>query len=155
MSQVSQSQNSFPLEQITLTSSFFHTLFLPTLSLSGVAAGPGVEKLSTGDYLFIYNIDTGFPYHPSYLGRCAVGWAILDSHDPSIIISRAPVPLLTSTYLWETCGGESGKGPWPLCQEPEVVFATGLKPLGNDEFLVIYGGADSVVGVAQVAVTVL
>jgi predicted GH43/DUF377 family glycosyl hydrolase len=122
---------------------------------SGVAAGPGVERLSTGDYLFIYNIDTGFPYHPSYLGRCAVGWSILDGNDPSIIISRASAPLLTSTYYWETCGGESGKGPWPMCQEPLVVFATGLKPLGNDQFLIIYGAADSVVGVAQVEVTMM
>jgi len=120
---------------------------------SGVAAGPGVERLSSGDYLFIYNIDTGFPYHPSYLGRCAVGWAILDGDDPSIVIARASAPLLTSTYPWETCGGEGGKGPWPKCQEPLVVFSTGMKPLGNDRFLIIYGAADSVVGVAQIAVS--
>ena len=28
---------------------------------AGVAAGPQPERLSTGDYLYIYNIDTGFP----------------------------------------------------------------------------------------------
>eukprot|EP01052_Picozoa_sp_SAG31_P035446 SAG31_NODE_4279_length_3383_cov_4.832521_3_plen_110_part_00 len=46
----------------------------------GVAAGPQPERLSNGDYLYVYNIDTGFPYHPSYLGRCAIGWAILVTH---------------------------------------------------------------------------
>ena len=35
--------------------------------------------------------------------------------------------------------GEAGKGPYPKCQEPEVVFATGMKPLGGDTFLVVYG----------------
>ena len=32
-----------------------------------VAAGPQPERLSTGDYLMIYNIDTGFPYVLSLL----------------------------------------------------------------------------------------
>ena len=27
-------------------------------------------------------------YHPSYLGRCAIGWAILDKDDPTKIIAR-------------------------------------------------------------------
>ena len=119
----------------------------------GVASGPQVERLSTGDYLFLYNIDTGFPYKPNPLGRCSVGWAILDGADPSRVIARAPAPLLTPVLPWETCGGEGGKGAYPKCQEPEVVFATGMKPLGGDEFLVVYGAADSVVGVARVAVT--
>jgi predicted GH43/DUF377 family glycosyl hydrolase len=118
-----------------------------------VAAGPQPERLSSGDYLLLYNIDTGFPYKPSPLGRCAVGWAILDGANPARIVARAAGPLLTPVIAWETCGGEGGKGPWPKCQEPEVVFSTGMKPLGNDEFLILYGGADSVVGVARVAVT--
>ena len=35
-----------------------------------------------------------------------------------------------------------------------VVFATGLRPIGGDEFLVIYGGADTVVGAARILVNV-
>ena len=31
-----------------------------------------------------------------------------------------------------------------------MVFLEGAKPLGNDEFLVFYGGADSVIGVGKV-----
>lgn len=118
---------------------------------SGVASGPQPERLSSGDYLMLYNIDTGFPLKPGPLGRCSVGWAVLDGADPSRIVARAAAPLLTPVAPWETCVAQ-GKGPWPKCQEPEVVFATGMKPLGNDMFLVIYGGADSVVGVATIAV---
>ena len=119
----------------------------------GVASGAQPSRLSTGDLLFLYNIDTGFPLKPGPLGRCSVGWAILDGSDPSKIIARADTPLLTPVIAWETCGGEGGKGPYPKCQEPEVVFTTGMKPLGGDEFLILYGAADSVVGAAKVAVT--
>ena len=31
-------------------------------------SGPQPERLSNGDYLFIYNIDTGFPYKANPLG---------------------------------------------------------------------------------------
>ena len=115
-------------------------------------------------------------YHPSYLGRCAIGWAILDKDDPTKIIARehsrltlsesfAPrlirIALLTAgstdalmvaTLPFETCGGEKNKGP--SCQEPLVLFSTGVKPLGNDEFYVIYGSADTDVGVARIKVNV-
>ena len=115
-------------------------------------------------------------YHPSYLGRCAIGWAILDKDDPTKIIARehsrlaltesfAPglirIALLTAgstdalmvaTLPFETCGGEKNKGP--NCQEPLVLFSTGMKPLGNDEFYVIYGSADTDVGVARIKVNV-
>jgi predicted GH43/DUF377 family glycosyl hydrolase len=59
--------------------------------------------------------------------------------------------LLVPEFPWETCA-EEGKGY--LCQEPMVAFATGMKPLGGDEFLVVYGGADTDVGVARIAVHV-
>ena len=35
-----------------------------------------------------------------------------------------------------------------------VVFSTGMKPLGNDEFYVLYGAADTDVGVAKIKVDV-
>jgi predicted GH43/DUF377 family glycosyl hydrolase len=35
-----------------------------------------------------------------------------------------------------------------------VVFSTGMKPLGNDEFLVFYGAADTDVGVSKIKVDV-
>ena len=35
-----------------------------------------------------------------------------------------------------------------------MLFSTGMKPLGNDEFYVIYGSADTDVGVARIKVNV-
>lgn len=121
---------------------------------SGIAAGPQPERLSqTGDYLLIYNIDTGYPYHPSPLGRCAIGWAILDGEDPTKIVARSRKPLLIATRPWETCPQQEGRHD-PNCQVPMVVFASGLKPLPNNEFLVVYGGADTVVGISKIKVTI-
>jgi predicted GH43/DUF377 family glycosyl hydrolase len=43
---------------------------------------------------------------------------------------------------WERTGC-AGNNQTDTCQTPNVIFATGLKPLGNDPFLVIYGAGDS------------
>ena len=125
----------------------------------GVAVGPQPEKLINGDYLLIYNIDTGWPYKPNPLGRCAIGWALLDKDDPTTIVARSNKPLLVATQPWETCQeGISNNNQTTKrtttkdCNVPMVVFATGLKPLGNDTFFVIYGGADSVVMVSKIKV---
>ena len=117
----------------------------------GIAAGPQPERLSSGDWLLLYNIDTGFPYKTNPLGRCAVGWAVLDGADPTRVVARAASVLLVPELPYETCTA-SGQGA--TCQQPMVVFATGLRPLGGDEFLVVYGGADTVVGVARIFVNV-
>ena len=127
----------------------------------GVAAGPQPERLSSGDYLYIYNIDTGWPYQPNPLGRCSVGWAILDGHDPTIIVARAQEPLLVPQLAWEVCP----EGRSDTCQVPAVVFSTGIKPIKKDsyfrndnnvviedDFYLIYGGADSNVGISKIKV---
>jgi predicted GH43/DUF377 family glycosyl hydrolase len=101
--------------------------------------GPQPERLSTGDWLYIYNIDTRQYTLP--LGRCAVGWAILDRNDPSVIVARSDRPLLAAELPFETSG-----------QTPLVVFADGLIALGDDEFIVTYGAADSDVGAAKIKV---
>ena len=119
---------------------------------AGVAVGAQPERLSSGDYLYIYNIDTGFPYRPNWLGRCAIGWAILDKNDPSTIIARSEAPLLTASLPWEACDNKTRGNA--TCQQPMVVFSTGMKPLGGDEFLVLYGAADSDVGVAKIKVNI-
>ena len=117
----------------------------------GVAPGPQPERLSSGDFLMIYNTDTGFPYRPNPLGRCSAGWAILDGADPTLVVARSSGALLVPELPYETCAS-SGQGE--SCQQPMVVFVTGLRPLGGDEFLVIYGGADTVVGVSRIFVNV-
>lgn len=66
----------------------------------GVVAGPQLERLSNGDWLYIYNID-----RRSYtLPLCAVGWAILDKDDPSTIVARSDEPLLASILPFELKG---------------------------------------------------
>ena len=117
----------------------------------GVALGPQPELLTSGDYLLIYNVDTGFPYRPNPIGRCAIGWAVLDGSRPTNTVSRSNAPLIIPTRPWETCEASNSRKS-ETCNVPQVVFATGLKPLGNDTFLLFYGGADSVVGVSKIQV---
>jgi predicted GH43/DUF377 family glycosyl hydrolase len=54
---------------------------------------------------------------------------------------------LTPELAWET-----GTAP-SLGFVPRVVFLEAAKPMGDDKFMVFYGGADSVVGTAIVTVT--
>jgi len=106
-----------------------------------VESGPPPLKLSTGDYIFFYNsADKDITYHPA--------WVILDKDDPSKILQRASVPLLTPTLAWET-----GVAPF-TCNVANVIFLEAAYPLGNDKFMVFYGGADAVVGSAVVTVVV-
>jgi predicted GH43/DUF377 family glycosyl hydrolase len=113
----------------------------------GAIAGPQPERLSSGDYLFVYNIDTeagGKGNNIKPLGRCTIGWAVLKGSDPRQVVARSPTALVTPTMPWETteCDGKNESDPKGTCQTPDVIFATGLKPLGGDAFLVIYGGGD-------------
>ena len=81
----------------------------------------------------------------------------MNGTDPTQIVARADKPLLIPELEWETCSHGRDN-----CQVPMVVFSTGLKPIRRgvqkadgtiDEFYVIYGGADSDVGLAQIQVT--
>ena len=86
------------------------------------------------------------------VAAAAIGWAILDKNDPTKIVARSTDALLISELPYETCGGEKNKGR--ACQEPLVMFSTGLKPLGNDEFYILYGSADTSVGMTKIKVNV-
>jgi predicted GH43/DUF377 family glycosyl hydrolase len=86
----------------------------------------------------------------NYLGRCTIGWAILNGSDPSLVVARSATALAAPTMPWEAtaCRGQGGtlNNSTETCQTPYVIFATGLKPMGNDTFMVIYGGGDSDTG---------
>eukprot|EP01052_Picozoa_sp_SAG31_P035447 SAG31_NODE_4279_length_3383_cov_4.832521_4_plen_93_part_00 len=82
----------------------------------------------------------------------AVSLATKDKHNPTKIVARSTDALLISELPFETCGGEQNKGR--VCQEPLVMFSTGMKPLGNDEFYVLYGAADTSVGMAKIKVNI-
>jgi predicted GH43/DUF377 family glycosyl hydrolase len=106
----------------------------------GAIAGPQPERLSSGDFLFVYNIDTeaaGKGNDTRPLGRCTVGWAVLNGSDPSQVVARSPTAITTPSKPWDTTGCAANEPG--TCQTPDVIFATGLKPLGHDSFLIIYG----------------
>jgi predicted GH43/DUF377 family glycosyl hydrolase len=58
-------------------------------------------KLSSGDYLFLYNsASLGWPEDRNS-SSYNVGWLILNGTDPTHIIARSDVPLLSPKYNWE------------------------------------------------------
>ena len=114
---------------------------------SGVGAGPQALPLSTGDWLYVYNVDL-WTYQPP-LGRCATGWVILDRDDPTRVLARSPGPLMTAVLPWEECLVENY-----TCQVTRVVWAEGLRAVGDDTFDIIYGGGDTNTGIARIQVTV-
>ena len=111
-----------------------------------VEAGPPPLKLDDGNYLFFYNsARDGYPSpKEGYSLQYNVGWLILDGKDPSKILQRAEVPLLTPELSWEVAATAD------LGLTPRVVFLEAAKPLGKNRYLVFYGGADTVIGSAIV-----
>jgi predicted GH43/DUF377 family glycosyl hydrolase len=73
---------------------------------------------------------------------------ILDGSDPLKILARADRPLLRSELAFETVGSKE----YPT-QTPWVIFTDGIQPVGQDEFIVYYGGGDTSVGAAKIRVT--
>jgi len=117
-----------------------------------VEGGPPPLKLSNGNYLYLYNsARSGFnSSKPGYNFQYNIGFCILDGTDPTKIIQRSNVPILTPTLPWET--GHSTTG---LKLTPNVVFVQSMIPLSKkDTFLIFYGAADSVIGAAEISVTV-
>ena len=110
-----------------------------------VESGPPPLKLEDGNYLFIYNsARTGYPCptKPNYDKQYNIGYLILHKDDPTRILQRSQQPLLTPTLKYEKQG--------LVCN---VVFCNGAKSLGGDQFLIYYGGADSVLYAALVTIT--
>jgi len=110
-----------------------------------VEPGPPPERLTDGNYFMVYNSaakTNDDQYH--------AGWAILDGHDPTVVLHRSSTPILSYSDL--AC--ERGNSTKFLCNVANVVFVTGMKraKAGADEFVLFYGGADAVVGTALVRV---
>ena len=79
---------------------------------------------------------------PSW-GRCALGWAIIDQHNLTRVLARADEPLLHAQLPWEVAG-YTGR----------VIYTEGIKPEGDDTFVLYAGGGDRVVEAFRVKVTV-
>lgn len=67
----------------------------------------------------------------------SLGAALLDLNDPTKVIARQAEPILEPELDWEVNG-----------YIPNVVFACGQAEIG-DRILIYYGGADTVIGVAE------
>jgi len=112
-----------------------------------VKIGAGAQPLKTCfGWLHIYHgVDYGFRY------RLGVFLTALD--DPAKLLYRSPNPILEPDRSYEI--GVSGQS-WV----PNVVFTCGAVPVDDktvldedDEILVYYGGADTVIGVASARIS--
>lgn len=96
-----------------------------------VESGPPPLQLSTGDYLFFYNGATtgNMTYHAA--------WIILDGKDPTKVLQRAELPMLSPKLAWEL-----GVHPYS-CNVKNVIFLEAAHPLEGkvDIFRVYYGAA--------------
>ena len=107
----------------------------------GICAGPQPEKLSNGHWLYVYNHDSHNEVN-SPSGRCSAGWSILDKDDPTKVIARADKPIVAGCNCSNSVPGQ-GKDclvcgtPYDISgQTPQVTFVDGLRPMGNDEFVI-------------------
>jgi len=147
--------------QLATTSDLIHydlqnngSVWLPTRTDSWdnllVEAGPMPMRLSDGNYLFIYNSaysSSGKQPFESY----SAGFVILDKDDPTIILQRSTSPIISPVLDWEVGTQDQ------LHNTPNVVFVEGWMRVpggGLNEFYIFYGAADSVVGVANLTVSI-
>ena len=110
-----------------------------------VEGGPAPAHLSTGDIFMLHNSAGNVPVNGSDVFSYHVSFVIIDPNDPTQILFRSPVPILSCEMGWEI-----GSAPW-LGLTANVVFTEGMRRYeegGEDSFLFYYGGADSVVGAA-------
>lgn len=98
-------------------------------------AGPPPIKTKDGWLLLYHATDAREPH------RYKLGAMLLDLADPTKVIARSPVPVLSPDAHYENEGAKSG-----------VVYATGATVSG-DTLTVYYGGADSVVCTASVSLS--
>lgn len=102
--------------------------------------------LSSGDLLFFY--DSTGPWNGT--SGYQPGWAVLSGADPTRVLARAAVPPLPWLLPWE-----QGLRPWP-CNTPFVTNLGGGHRIGGEaenRFRVYFGGADAVIGAADLQVS--
>ena len=78
-----------------------------------------------------------------------LGGIITDEDDPRLIRARSSgeETIIQPELYWETDGGING------AEVPNVVFTCNLIPLGDNEYVTYYSGADKHLGVAKLRVT--
>lgn len=105
-----------------------------------IGAGSPPIKTRYGWLVFTHGVD--------FAGIYRLGVMLLDMNDPSVVLYRSPSPVLEPVERYEV--GEPDR-----CCMPNVVFTCGAVPMGcnesldtEDEVLVYYGAADTVICVA-------
>ncbi|EGC35102.1 hypothetical protein DICPUDRAFT_33930 [Dictyostelium purpureum] len=148
--------NQSTSERTTLFTTRDNTFFDSVL----VESGPEPLQLSDGNWLYLYNSGQQVQtpnQKPNWNIQYNLGFVILNgtSEDFSSesILYRSPTPLFSPELDWELCDDTSlfwsTHGLTPL-----VIFVEGWVPLGNDQFLVLYQGCDSVMGTALITIKI-
>ena len=109
-----------------------------------IGSGPAPIRVPEGWLLIYHGVAgelIGSALEPQSAVRYAAGAMILDADDPSRVIARTAVPLLSPETADETNGTVAN-----------VVFPTAIETVGDDIF-VFYGMADSKIGVAKLTST--
>ena len=132
----------------------------PHTSQSGIEPGPQPLQLSDGNYLYLFmgtchpgregctppmqnRVNTSIQYAPT--------WAILNGSDPTQVIARADTSLLLPDKPWEVASKSDG---WGWETTPGVIFVEGWWRIHADSFMIVYGGANSVICTAVVSVAI-
>lgn len=117
-------------------------VMIPDESWGGIKLGAGTPpikiQLSANKFgwMTIYHgIDALQREDGSWYSRYSAGLAILDYERPDIVLFRSPVPILSPTTPYELEGTVNN-----------VVFPTAIEQVGERQFLVWYGMADSRIG---------
>ena len=66
-----------------------------------VESGPPPLQLLDGNYIYFHNSANASTVSPGNFGSYNPGWVILDGTDPSKILQRSSVPLLSPDHGWE------------------------------------------------------
>jgi predicted GH43/DUF377 family glycosyl hydrolase len=95
--------------------------------------GPGaVLRIPEGWLLFYYGVDQSDSYH--------LGAALLKFSDPTVVLARTGLPLLSPLLLWERTG-----------RRADTVFCCGAFSDSKGTYLrLFYGAADTYVGAADI-----
>ena len=97
-----------------------------------IGAGPEPMRTDDGWLVLYHGADATHAY--------SLALALLDKNDPSIVLDRSELPLLTPDLPWEQVGFF-----------PNVVFSNGWIRWPNGTIWVYYGAADSGVGLAELS----
>jgi hypothetical protein len=146
----------------------FLTYAKPYFDSANIEPGNPPLRLSTGDFLFLYNGATnGHPsVKPDWDLRFCIGYAILDQVNPRIVVHRSEDALLCPELDWEIANSTDYLTPNRvfingLIRDPrgcpsDVEAIIGVDYVSNAEcFFGVYTGGDSAVGAVRIVASMV